>query len=337
MSYQAQTWASKCKTDSIGAQFILVVLANYADESGECFPSISTLAEQTRQSPATVRRRLRDLEEQGFIERVEQFRSNGTQTVNIFRLLMGQNSGSEGMGVPSQSERGTLSICEGDPLTSERGTQSSVIGQEPSFEPSYEPIPPLPPEGGVACGLKTDEGDEANGGDAPDATQFDAFWGAYPSDPADTEYEAQKAWARLSVADRAKALIALPRYLEHCRTKPLIVRAAKSYLRNRVFEGFQEAPAKAAPAPRPEVDPIIRAVDWACSAAPRDDWPFVGEGTEAWGLWHAAFRHAGRPFAVGRSSLVLVDGGYERRIGRHFPTMEPPKLPGSDPPGAPHP
>ena len=88
MSKAASTWAGAQVTGSVGAHAVLMTLAEYADARGCSFPSIAHLADRTEQSPATVRRKLTDLEARGLIERVKRLRDKRGQATNLFRLLM---------------------------------------------------------------------------------------------------------------------------------------------------------------------------------------------------------------------------------------------------------
>ena len=88
MSVEAITWALRQRAGDPRAKIILLCLANYADEHGRCWPSQATLADQTEQSPDTVRRRLVDLEARGLIRREERRRPDGTQQSDLFVLLM---------------------------------------------------------------------------------------------------------------------------------------------------------------------------------------------------------------------------------------------------------
>jgi pyocin large subunit-like protein len=69
LSNHAITWAYKQKIDSCGAKFVLVALADHANDDGFCYPRQSTLARMTAQSERTVRRHLKQLEEVGLIRR----------------------------------------------------------------------------------------------------------------------------------------------------------------------------------------------------------------------------------------------------------------------------
>jgi DNA-binding transcriptional ArsR family regulator len=61
-----------------GRKFVMMALADYADEAGECFPHVSTLASYTGQSEKTVRDHLNALEAAGWIKRKRSRREDGT-------------------------------------------------------------------------------------------------------------------------------------------------------------------------------------------------------------------------------------------------------------------
>lgn len=67
MSYQALSWAFKQDISPSTAKFVLVALANYADDDGYCFPGQKRLAEDTCQSERSVRSHLASLERRGLI------------------------------------------------------------------------------------------------------------------------------------------------------------------------------------------------------------------------------------------------------------------------------
>ena len=69
MSFQGLNWAFKQDVKPSPAKFVLVALANYADENGHCYPSQKRLAEDACQSERSVRAHLASLEKQGLIRR----------------------------------------------------------------------------------------------------------------------------------------------------------------------------------------------------------------------------------------------------------------------------
>lgn len=87
MSVWAKSWAYEQRTGSPGRKHVLVALAEFADYEGVCRPGQQTLADMTEFDDRTVRRHLAGLEEDGFIERVERRRRDGTRTSDETRLL----------------------------------------------------------------------------------------------------------------------------------------------------------------------------------------------------------------------------------------------------------
>lgn len=88
MSWQATAWAQRQRTGSPHAKLILLLLANYADEDGICWPSQSTLAEASEQSPDTIQRHLGKLEAAGLIRRQRQNRTRGQWLGYVYQLMM---------------------------------------------------------------------------------------------------------------------------------------------------------------------------------------------------------------------------------------------------------
>jgi hypothetical protein len=73
MSWGALAWATDLDVGSSAAKFILILLANKADENFSCYPSTRTLMAESNAGRSTVLRALRDLETRGFISRRPQF------------------------------------------------------------------------------------------------------------------------------------------------------------------------------------------------------------------------------------------------------------------------
>lgn len=87
MSFQAMTWAVKQKVGNATGKAVLLMLANYADEGGECFPSQERLAAECECSVATVQRWLRAFEDWGAIERRKQYGEGGYRRADRLRLV----------------------------------------------------------------------------------------------------------------------------------------------------------------------------------------------------------------------------------------------------------
>ena len=86
MSIQAVSWALE-QIAPMAPKFILVCLANYADENGECWPSIKTMARNAGCGERSVYRYLDELMELGLIEKQEQTGKNGGRTASRYKLI----------------------------------------------------------------------------------------------------------------------------------------------------------------------------------------------------------------------------------------------------------
>lgn len=70
-------WAYEQTVKPSTRKFVLVSLANFADENGYCFPSQQTIASMTDQGVSTVREHLSALEADGFISREHRYAETG--------------------------------------------------------------------------------------------------------------------------------------------------------------------------------------------------------------------------------------------------------------------
>lgn len=85
MAYQATNWAWDLDLP-MTQKFVLVALADMADESMSCFPGQKRLARMVGGSERTVRRALSELEELGLIEREERRAKDGYRTSDRYVL-----------------------------------------------------------------------------------------------------------------------------------------------------------------------------------------------------------------------------------------------------------
>lgn len=89
MSLEASRWAWEVQGISSGQKFVLVALADFADPSGECFPSHKTLCKRTGiKQLKTVREHIAALESAGLLERVMRHDQGGRITSNLYRLRL---------------------------------------------------------------------------------------------------------------------------------------------------------------------------------------------------------------------------------------------------------
>jgi hypothetical protein len=76
--WKALDWATDSQVGSSTTKFILLLLANKADENFSCYPSIRTLMAESDAGRSAVMRALKELEASGFITREPQFHDSGT-------------------------------------------------------------------------------------------------------------------------------------------------------------------------------------------------------------------------------------------------------------------
>ena len=86
MSWGALAWATDSDVGPPAAKFILILLANKADENYSCSPSIRTLMAESNASRSTVLRALKNLETHGFISRRPQFHDSGARRSTRYYL-----------------------------------------------------------------------------------------------------------------------------------------------------------------------------------------------------------------------------------------------------------
>src|SRR5699024_2543036 len=87
VSYEATGWAYEQEIDNSSAKFVLVVLANFADEQWTCFPGQKRISRMTGMSERTVRRSLEWLETEGYISRQHRTGPTGRRTSDRYQLI----------------------------------------------------------------------------------------------------------------------------------------------------------------------------------------------------------------------------------------------------------
>lgn len=86
MSWEALAWAKDLDIAHPVAKFILVLLANKADENFSCYPSIRTLMAESGAGRSTILRALSHLETRGFMSRRPQFHDSGARRSTRYYL-----------------------------------------------------------------------------------------------------------------------------------------------------------------------------------------------------------------------------------------------------------
>lgn len=140
MSHEATNWAYKLDLP-MSQKFVLIALADRADEHHSCFPGQKSLATMVGSSVETVRRALIGLEHAGLIRRERRNRASGYRTSDRYVLSVG----SLPVNLPTRqsaykAESGSL------PVNERNLTGQSEGANEPSGEPPGESSVKAPPK-----------------------------------------------------------------------------------------------------------------------------------------------------------------------------------------------
>lgn len=130
-------------------RLVLLVLANYANDDGECFPGIDTVAAEANVTRDTAKDALNTLIAGGYIERLVKTgppRKGSRQPRNVYRLLWDVErakstpSLSDAEGVEIPTERGRNAPDRGGEMpAAPAATPSSLNPSEPKVEPGASP------------------------------------------------------------------------------------------------------------------------------------------------------------------------------------------------------
>jgi hypothetical protein len=155
VSFQAMNWASAQTTGNVGRKVVLLLLANYADEHGSCFPGQEKIAEETEQSVRTVRTQLAELERRGFIRRQHRGMAGGGRKSDRYFLNLGNAADFAGKGEPANgasrtgnSEQTNRQRVAEEPLVEPPGLEPSVIDAGASNNDALFDAPTTQPSNG---------------------------------------------------------------------------------------------------------------------------------------------------------------------------------------------
>lgn len=112
MSFNAMSWAVRQECPTPTAKLVLLMLANYADEAGSCYPSKEHLSTLCSCDVRTIKRALNVLAKDGFVSVAFRFNDDGKQTSNRYLLHMdkqafGETQQPDGRGVKNVTLGGT--------------------------------------------------------------------------------------------------------------------------------------------------------------------------------------------------------------------------------------
>lgn len=98
MSNEALTWAFRQELP-MTEKFVLVSLADYADDEHSCCPTYAEMAKRVGCCQRTVRRAIASLAEAGFLRVVPRRLANGSRSSNLFVLSVGTTPAEETAGL----------------------------------------------------------------------------------------------------------------------------------------------------------------------------------------------------------------------------------------------
>lgn len=165
VSNRALTWAFEQDLKS-GPKFVLVALADWADDEGSCFPGVVTIAKRVGSVESAVRENLSRLKRAGLVVEERRNRASGARTSNRYWLQMsGQvhlTPESGGANLTPESDEPNAGI-RGD-QEPESGGESEPLVTNPQITPSEST------DWMTLCAMLADR-IEANGSKRPSVTK----------------------------------------------------------------------------------------------------------------------------------------------------------------------
>lgn len=130
MSLDATRWAWQQQAAKGTAKLVLLSLADRADESHQCYPSISRLTADTGMDRKTVLRNLKTLEQAGLIEASRQF-----GRFNTYRLIGVSSRHETSTNIGTSTKKGTGTQIGTGPVPKLVPEPVPKLGHKPTIEP----------------------------------------------------------------------------------------------------------------------------------------------------------------------------------------------------------
>lgn len=216
MSNEAITWAFNQDGLTMTEKFVLIALADYANEDHMCFPAHEKTAKRVAASKSTVQRAVKGLEDKGLLRVVSWHRPNGSTTSNRYQLRVGGHYDHGG---------------------SHPDTRAGYVNDQGAMVTSDHPITPssYPPDEPPGKNTKAPADADA---------AFEAFWKHYPRKEA--KGDARKAFkAALRKTDLATLVAATKRYATEVRgTERKFQKLPGGWLRDERWLDYGPQPAE---------------------------------------------------------------------------------------------
>lgn len=276
LSIRAIAWALKQQVGSSSGKCLLLVLANYADEKGTCFPGQKRLAKETEQSVDSVQRRLKDLEMLGLISRERRGGRGAGRASDLYKLRFDQFPEDFLSNTGNAANCGVAEIAKPQSVVTNTAPVRLSSIAEPSVEPSDSPTP-LPPHDvqteRVGCAsLSILNMGEDNGPTSPlPPLQFSDIESSWPWEEGESRIQAEATFEKLDEGSRRHAVAAVGAYLLSQKRSSRKRSHLKTYLSNRLFLDYPST-----------------------AAAFRQKVVFIAHGTPEFTAWDDAYRAAGK-------------------------------------------
>lgn len=257
MSWQATEWVRVTRVGDSKLKLLLLMLCNYANEDGESWYSQEQIAFDTEIPVRTLRRKLEELQEQGFIEVIHRTAESGLKKNSLIRILMGP----------------AANLAGGE---HQRPKTASTTGQKEG-DPSANKV------AGVNLNHSNHKKHTARAKDEAYSEDFENLWQQYPRTRNTSKKDAWNFYRMMTDEKREIARRAVPLFAAamraEARPEDKIMHMIR-FLRGGVYETVA-APAVAAVATKDNVD-------WHKTAT-REQWKVVLERWAATNDWRTVW------------------------------------------------
>lgn len=257
MSGAAIRWARAVRGIDPGPKLLLLLLADYADEAGSCFPGQQALAADSCQSERTVRRQLEALETAGLLTRERRSRTGegrgrGGLTARYYLDLDAEDRPAKPPDRPAKpADRPAKSARPTGQI--ERTDRPNELTDRPTVAGTEDPLAVDPPARIHQQGTAPGDGIAAvrAARQRPsEADRFAEFYAAYPRH--EKRLDAQRAWAVARRHATADEIIAgARRYAEDPNRDPTYTAHPGPWLRAGRWTDDPLPPREAAPVRKP--------------------------------------------------------------------------------------
>ncbi len=225
MSIQAVAWAISQRVGSPTGKALLICLANYANEKGECWPSQTTIAREAELGERATRDWLQKLEALGLITRTRRNRRDGSRTSDLFQLaIVAKVSVVTNQPAKTAGRKNQAAKSAARPGTRFRGVRHQVPGNEPSLDPSPE-----------SSSLPSKDPGRRRGG-------FDQLWEAWPEqERPEFRGAAEATFDKLSADDQQASVTHAAAFRKNAKQQGS-VGLMIPYLKKRSFRDFKDGP-----------------------------------------------------------------------------------------------